>query len=165
VGVGALFREADALNDTLHAKLYDVCVQHGGTFQRADVKAEARALQKVFRTYGGDWRRLNDLCRAALVFQTVPQIAACLRTISEDEQLLLVAMGDSKMRLREDYDAALTGGYRDLQLTMLLNTKQARARGVHQHLVEVQMHLAPIADLKSAGGHKSYKLRRNLNGQ
>ena len=48
---------------------------------------------------------------------------------------------------------------------MRLNTPEARARGVHEHLAEVQLHLAPIIALKSGGGHKTYVLRRNLSGQ
>jgi hypothetical protein len=67
--LSALFREADALNDLLHFKLHEVCKAHGGIFQRSDVKTEARALQKVFRTYGGHWWRLSDLCRSSLVFE------------------------------------------------------------------------------------------------
>jgi hypothetical protein len=165
-GVGALFREADTLNDLLHAKLFDVCVAHGGTFHRSDVKKEARAMQKTFRTYGGRWDLLNDLCRASLVFETVPQMAACLRAISKDAELRVVLSRDDKMRLRDDFDAQrLSGGYRDVQLTVLLNTDEARARKVDRHLAEVQLHLASILALKSAGGHKSYVLRRNLRGQ
>jgi hypothetical protein len=165
-GLGALFREADALNDVLHAKLFDLCTEHGGKFYRSDVKAEARAMQKAFRTYGGNWRRLNDLCRSSLVFDSVPQMAACLRAISNDAELCVVPSGDGKMRLREKFDAvALSGGYRDVQLTVLLDTAETRARGVHGHLAEVQLHLTPILALKSEGGHKNYVLRRNLKGQ
>ena len=48
---------------------------------------------------------------------------------------------------------------------MRLNTAEARARGVHEHLAEVQLHFAPVIALKSGGGHKNYVLRRNLSGQ
>ena len=165
-GVGALFREADLLNDILHAKLHDVCVAHGGTFHRSDVKAEARALQKVFRTYGGDYRRLNDLCRSSLIFDSLLQMASCLRAIGDDTELCVVPSGDNKMRLRDDFNAAAeSGGYRDVQLTVLFDSAEARERGVHRHLAEVQLHFAPIIALKSGGGHKSYVLRRNLRGQ
>ena len=120
----------------------------------------------MFRTYGGDWRRLTDLCRASLVFETVPQMAACLDAIGKDAELLMVPMGDGKMRLRDDFDAAVeTGGYRDVQLSVMLNTEASQARGVHRHMAEVQLHLAPIAALKSEGGHKSYVTRRNLRAQ
>ena len=123
-------------------------------------------MQKVFRTYGGDWRRLSDLCRASLLFRAPAQMAACLDALAADDQLLLLRTGPGKMRLREDFDAsAHTGGYRDVQLSVALNTRETRARGVHNHLAEVQLHLAPIAALKSDGGHKSYVTRRNLRGQ
>ena len=48
---------------------------------------------------------------------------------------------------------------------MLFDSPEARERGVHQHLAEVQLHLSSIIALKSEGGHKNYVLRRNLSGQ
>ena len=101
-----LLAQADELNDLLQAKLYDVCVAHGGTHHACGVKAEKRALQKVFRSYGGDWRRLGDLCRTSLVFECIPQLEACLRAIGADGELELLVAGDEKMRLREGFDAA-----------------------------------------------------------
>ena len=163
----ALFREADALNDVLHAKLWDLCEAHGGHFHRADVKAEARALQKVHRTYRDDWTKLCDLCRGSLVFDSLPPMEACLRAIGADEELLVLRVGDDKMRLREDFDAAaLSGGYRDIQLCVRLDNAETRARGVHQHRAEVQLHLSSVLALKAqGGGHKNYVLCRNLRGR
>ena len=129
------------------------------------VKGEARALQKVFRSYCGKWRRLCDLCRTSLVFDDIAKLEACLRGISADDEVQVVHAGDDKMRLREGFDAAaLSGGYRDIQLCVRLNTAEAHARGVHEHLAEVQLHFAPIFALKSGGGHKTYVKRRNLSG-
>jgi hypothetical protein len=162
----ALLVQADELNDLLQAKLHDVCVAHGGEPHACGIKTEARALQKVFRSYQGDWRRLGDLCRTSLVFQTIQQLEVCLRAIGTDTELEVIAAGDEKMRLREGFDAAvMSGGYRDIQLCVRLNTAEARARGVHEHLAEVQLHFAPVIALKSGGGHKNYVLRRNLSGQ
>jgi hypothetical protein len=162
----ALLTQADELNDLLQAKLYDVCAAHGGEHHACGIKAETRALQKVFRSYKGDWRRLGDLCRSSLVFDDIASLEACLRAIGADTELQVVHAGDVKMRLREGFDAeALSGGYRDIQLCVRLNTAEARVRGVHEHLCEVQLHFAPIIALKSGGGHKTYVLRRNLSGQ
>jgi len=162
----ALLTHADELNDLLQAKLYDICVAHGGEHHPCGVKAEARALQKVFRSYKGDWRRLGDLCRTSLVFEAIAPLEACLRAIGADAELEVVRAGDEKMRLREGFDAQrLSGGYRDIQLCVRLNCEEARARGVHEHLAEVQLHFAPIIALKSGGGHKTYVLRRNLSGR
>ena len=162
----ALLVQADELNDLLQAKLYDVCVAHGGEHHACGVKAEARALQKVFRSYRGDWRRLGDLCRTSLVFNAIAPLEACLRAIGADAELQVVLAGDAKMRLREGFNAVkLSGGYRDVQLCVRLKSTEARARGVHEHLCEVQLHFAPIIALKSGGGHKTYVHRRNLSGQ
>lgn len=161
----ALLVQADELNDLLQAKMYDLCTAHGGEHKVCGIKAEARALQKVFRSYGGDWRRLGDLCRTSLVFHDLASMEACLRAIGTDPELQVARVGDAKMRLRESYDAAaLSGGYRDIQLCVRLDTAEARARGVATHLCEVQLHFAPIIALKSSGGHKTYVLCRNLSG-
>ena len=156
-----LFHQADLLNDLLGAKLYSIGIAHGAKFVRADVKNEARAMQKVSRTYGGDWRSLSDLCRASLIFDTVTQLSACLEAIGKDQELLVVPAGDRKMRFRDSYAA----GYRDVQLTVTLDTKETRARGVQQHRAEVQLHLAAFVALKTEGGHKNYVRCRNLRAQ
>jgi hypothetical protein len=79
----ALLRQADCLNDSLQRKLYDLCAKHGGTLHPSDVKGEARAFQKIFRSYRGDWRKLCDLCRASIVFDDVEEMRACLLGMGE----------------------------------------------------------------------------------
>jgi hypothetical protein len=173
-----LLSEADKLNDELHTKLESICTQFHGELHRADVKTEARMLQKTFRTYGGHWKRLNDLCRASIEFETVPDMAACLRAINADGDLKIVKSSDDKMRMREDFDAMdgikktaetdgnrPTCGYRDVQLTVLLQTDETKVRGADQHLAEVQLHLSRIFALATEGGHKNYVLRRNMTGE
>ena len=163
---GALMAQADLLNDPLHTKLLALGATHGGEMHVCDVKAEARALQKLHRTYGGEWRRLNDLCRASLVFATPQQMADCLDAMAADVELILARVPDTKMRLRGDFDAAReTGGYRDVQLTVTLDTAETRSRGVHEHAAEVQLHLRAFAALKSEGGHQVYVESRNLRGE
>ena len=58
-----------------------------------------------------------------------------------------------------------TPGYRDLQLSITLHTEDTRGLQVHQHVAEVQLHLAAIAALKSAGGHKLYVRCRNMRSE
>jgi Ca2+-binding EF-hand superfamily protein len=161
-----LMCQADRLNDVFQVKLSALCSVHGGVFHSSPVKTEARALQKVFRTYFGNWRNLCDLVRCSLVFDTLPDIGACLREIGEDAEIEVIAASDDKMRLRESFDAeATSGGYRDIQLAIRLKTSEAKSRGVHEHIVEVQLHLSAVAALKTDGGHANYVLRRNLSGQ
>ena len=114
--LGDLYFEADQLNDMLQRKLAALVAglghHHGST-----VKAEARALQKVFRSYGGDWRRLTDLVRASLVFDDLASMAAFLRRAAADTDLSIVPTHDGKMRLQ---DCPAPGGYRDVQLSVRL---------------------------------------------
>ena len=55
------------------------------------VKREGRALQKAFRSYGGDWHKLTDLVRASLEFATLPDMAACLRELADHAELRVLA--------------------------------------------------------------------------
>lgn len=159
-----LFDEADELNDLVQVKVFEHCTKHGGTFHRADVKHEKRALQKVFRSYKDKWRRLTDLVRCSAEFEELEQLTACLRGLAEDPDVEILETHAGKMRLRRDYDSSASGGYRDVQLSFRLVSAEAKARGVEKHIAEVQLHLAAMFALKSAGGHKSYVVARNLAG-
>merc|ERR1712100_408351 len=127
-------------------------------YYASPVKTETRALQKVFRSYRGNWRSLCDLVRCSLVFDDAADMAAALGAIQQDPELEVVRTSDDKFRLRTTFDATPMGGYRDVQLCVRLNNAETRTRGVHEMLAEVQLHLCAIADLKSEGGHDSYKL-------
>ena len=167
--LGELFHQADLLNSPVQAKMHALFEALGvGEHQPCDVKREGRALQKLHRSYDGAaaWRRLCDLCRTSIVFDTPQQLVQGLDALASDPQVLLVRVGDEKQRLRANYDAAaLSGGYRDVQLAAVLDTPETRARGVHEHLFEVQLHLCQFAALKSEGGHRAYVQCRNLRGQ
>ena len=61
--------------------------------------------------------------------------------------------------------APMAGGYRDVQLSVVLSTEETRRRHLDLHICEVQLHLAAFAYLKSNGGHRSYVVARNLRGE
>ena len=70
------------------------------------------------------------------------------------------------MRFRPDYDDTLSGGYRDIQLSVKIKSEKLKAHGEHctNHRCEVQLHLKSFYDLKTSGGHAGYTLARNLRG-
>ena len=163
--IEALFRQADAANLLLQpmAKAWAMAV--GGEHHAAPVKGEERALQKVFRSYQGDWRRLCDLCRTTIVLDTPDEIAACLNHIAADPAVELLVGHRTKCRVRESFDAEkLSGGYRDVQLSAKLRSVDAVSGHLSTHVVEIQLHLRAIYELKSGGGHKQYVSARNLRG-
>ena len=70
-----------------------------------------------------------------------------------------------KCRLRAGFDAAaLSGGYRDVQLSAVFRSDAAIASQLDTHVCEIQLHLRAIYERKSDGGHKSYVVARNLRG-
>ena len=159
-----LFHEADLLNDILQVKLHQICVDCGGEFHGAAVKTEARALEKVFRAYACNWRRLCDLTRSTLVFDSLEDVKKALQMIGDDKEVIVVKTSDDKMRFREE-GTTCSGGYRDVQLSVCIATPKAIERQVHNHLCEVQLQLRDFYDLKSGAGHKTYKMMRNLTGK
>ena len=46
-----------------------------------------------------------------------------------------------------------------------MQSAEAMERGVAGHIGELQLHLRGLYELKTAGGHDVYKLRRNLKGE
>jgi len=72
-------------------------------------------------------------------------------------------MKKSKMRFDEAYDPALSGGYRDVQIAVRIDTEWTRKLSLDKLLLEVQLHqLAFFRQKVSGGGHKGYVLRRNM---
>ena len=161
--IETLFNEADALNPLLQQKALQWASGIGRHYA-APVKNEKRALQKVYRSYKGDWTRLCDLARTSLIFSTLEDLAECLKVIASDQELELIVVSDDKMRFSMDYDESRSGGYRDVQLSGRLKSQTARSLELHNHIFEIQLHLEDVYALKSDGGHKIYMRARNLRG-
>jgi len=166
--IEVLFNACDRLHEVFLTKMRNVCDSNGGAFQHANVKSEVRALQKAVRSYGENWHRLTDINRCALVFVDFRQMATCLRAIAADPSIIVITMDDSKMRFDEGYDAATrSGGYRDIQLSVRIDTGWTRAQGFDQILCEVQLHVTEMwAHSQSTMGsaHRAYIQRRNMLG-
>jgi len=165
--VEALFNACDRLNPVLLATLRALCDAQGGVFHAATVKGEDRALQKVYRSYNENFRRLTDLNRCGLCFASFEEIAACLRAIVAHPDIVVLSMNKSKMRFDAEYDAvANSGGYRDVQIAVRIDTEWTRAQGLDKILCEVQLHDAEYYHRKTTGGgHKAYVQKRNMLGQ
>ena len=142
----------------------------------------ARAFQKAWRSYGGDYRRLCDVVRVSIAFETIDELTACLERIVADEELELIPQGMEKCRFDPEY-APYAGqfvGYRDLQLGATFKSAETRDRGLDQHIIEIQLHLrvfeaikkghvtvalpvvARMALLRTGSGHRTYVSCRNL---
>jgi len=137
VDIEALFLEADLLNPILQGKAASWAVQSNGTHHAAPVKGEERAIEKVYRSYDGDWRRLCDLVRTTIVLSSPQELARCLDAIAADPDVELLVTKPNKMHLDPNYNAASNGGYRDVQLSLRLPRATAYGISLGMHIVEV----------------------------
>ncbi len=163
--IGELFLRADLLNDVFQVKLQELCAGLGGVLHFAPVKSEQRAMEKVYRSYSGNWRKLCDVVRTSVIFQDPYTLAVGLQAIAADPELTLLRQPDDKMRLCKSYDAKATGGYRDVQICVMFNNEETRKRSVESIVCEVQFHLAAFCVLKLDGGHQTYVTSRNFRGK
>lgn len=166
-----LYLQADLLNPLLQTKIAAIATKYDARSQLCPVKTEARALQKTWRSYNGEWKRLCDLVRTSIICDTVLKLNQCLELLSKDPELIILRVSDDlrvindKMRLRVDYDGKKSCGYRDIQLSVKLRTAEAKNLGLDDHVSEVQLHLREVFDVKSDEGHEHYVRSRSLRGQ
>ena len=128
-------------------------------------KRRARAIEKVWRSYGGEPVRLRDLVRASLVFGDAQSLLECFQRIVADDALQIQRV---KNRFDVAYDAnSLSCGYRDLQLSVVVSDlgDEERSMGLHQHPCELQLHLRKIHALKNEDGHRRYVEFRNKRAE
>ena len=139
------------------------------------LKGIPRCLQKVQEDYEGDYTRLLDIVRATLIFDTLPNLLRGLRWLLGEDGA--AARGSwhprfearkAKDRLSLAWDAELSGGYRDVVVvgevevrpaapqpyiaSAAEGTSSAPCAGAEEGpltmLVEVQLHLRPLFELK-----------------
>jgi hypothetical protein len=151
-----LYRQAHKAQPALLKKASEWAGQHGGTHVPGKVKDPVRALQKTFRSYGGDSRKLCDLARTTITFKSFKEMTSCLEHINSDVQQLgdaLFQKTSKKMQNRFDEDYEPSDGYRDMQLRV----------GIGGHVCEIQMHIRAMHDkYKHEGWHQKYKNFRDL---
>jgi cytochrome c556 len=133
-------------------------------FHPGPVKKTDRALVKAFRSYNEDVGKLCDLCRCSLVFATISDLTKGLALICNDPDVDVQSCHPLKQRFALDYDDKLSAGYRDCQLSVKLKTGVGTDPAALNHLCEVQLHLRAFYEKKGDGGHKNYKVARNLRG-
>ena len=117
----------------------------------APLKGEPRACLKALAKYDGDYSRLTDLARTTFKCTRLVEALAVLNALSGAAEFDVLLVKD---RLMLSFDASATGGYRDLLLNLRHKTLY--------HIVEVQITLAPLLEVKAGGGHSAYSLARTL---
>eukprot|EP00929_Paragymnodinium_shiwhaense_P028939 TRINITY_DN16698_c0_g1_i1.p1 TRINITY_DN16698_c0_g1~~TRINITY_DN16698_c0_g1_i1.p1 ORF type:complete len:672 (+),score=51.14 TRINITY_DN16698_c0_g1_i1:81-2018(+) len=153
-----LYAQAFALDPVFQQK----CAQWAagvGHHAPAAVKHPERAVQKLWRTYQGNPRSLCDLVRGSIICQSPKDVMILLNRILSDKAAKIVRI---KNRFDMQYDSAVSGGYRNLSLNIIIVNPETHASCTERHICELQIGLSVIHDLKSDGGHGRFVAFRDL---
>mmetsp|Transcript_5348 Transcript_5348/g.12892 ORF Transcript_5348/g.12892 Transcript_5348/m.12892 type:complete len:815 (-) Transcript_5348:138-2582(-) len=156
-----IFAQAWAVDPELGRKIVEWAHEVGARrhVQHAKVKSADRAIQKVHRSYAGDPSRLLDLTRRTIILKTIEAIMTCVTIIRKDPEVKVLRI---KNRLAPG--SYVDTGYRDVNISLQVQTDDTKALGAHLHVCEVQLILQDFYELKTSKGHKAYVEFRNLTG-
>lgn len=113
-------------------------------------------LQQVFKAimnYLGDVAMVRDIARATVVLNTLEDVLVFVEAIRRDPYLIITRV---KNRFDPDYDAIAGGGYRDLQLLLLVWASPACV----WRYAELQINLAKIVRIKKGVVYHTGKVNR-----
>jgi hypothetical protein len=143
--IDKLYQEAAVADVELQTATNKIASATGGkAVFPPGLKGRERAVEKTNAENGGDFTRLTDLSRSSIQYETMADLHRGLAQI--DGQLDVV-------RIKDRFETTAPGGYRD----MLLNVRMSNG-----HIVEVQLHLKSILEVKGGRGHEIYERTRSL---
>ena len=133
-----------------------------GVHRPGSVKSRGRAIEKLYRSYGGDASRLVDLVRTIIVFDDIDDVIAFVEALRDDPALAVVG---SKNGLSCTVDSRESAGYRNVNLSVIVVDSLAFSQGLDVHICELQLGIAPIEKLRNEKGHANYIKWRDINAQ
>jgi hypothetical protein len=86
-----------------------------------------------------------DVCRKQIIFEQPEGLLACTHLILNDSELQIVRV---KNRFERSYNAAVTGGYRDVCFNLRITSLESKSLGLDTHVCELQLALLPLACIK-----------------
>ena len=143
----ALYRDAEVAQRELSRTTTEIAAATGGTpVVPPSLKGRTRAEEKVDANYGGDASQLTDLARSSIVFETMAELNAALGVVRSRCKIV---------KLRDRFAKPLNG-YRDV----LMNVEMGNG-----HIVEMQLHLRGIIEVKESVGHRLYEESRTIEAR
>lgn len=156
--LSVLFAQAAMLNGHFQAAVNRWAGVSGTAKGSISVKRRRRAIEKLFRCYGGDGARIIDLVRSVIEFETIEDLTKCLNDIANDPKVGIINV---KNRLAVSYNSDASAGYRNVALNLILVDAFTMQCQIDTHVCELQLGLAVFEQEKDADGHKRYVEWRN----
>ncbi|MCC4832777.1 RelA/SpoT domain-containing protein [Shewanella sp. 10N.7] len=135
-----LFERAPLAQTELSNLLNNISQESHTHILMPEIKSYQRAQQKIERKFNGDASFITDIARATLVADDVETLMRSYDALAETTEVVQV---------KNRFADPKASGYRDLNLLVKLpQTKM---------IVEVQLHLSKIAEIKSGPEHQVYE--------
>ena len=125
------------------------------------IKSRARAIEKLYRSYGGDASRLVDLVRTICKFDTLDDMISFVESLRGAP---LVVVG-SKNSLTTAFDSKESAGYRNINLSVIVVDAFTFSHGLDAHVSELQLGLKSIEALRDEVGHMHYIKWRDIKAE
>lgn len=139
-----LYQQAAAAQPDLAQFTQDIADRFGGeALIPPTLKARKRSREKIAIDYGGDASRITDLARTSVIFETESQVLEALDVLRQDRKVV---------RIKDRFQSPVNG-YRDVLLNLLMP---------NEHIVEIQLHLRSILDVKYKYGDQLYLEIRSI---
>jgi hypothetical protein len=149
--ISEIYYDAQGVNSAFQDECQQWADETGGACHRCEaVKKIPRAINKVWRCYGGHPRRLTDVVRSSIEYSNVEGALQGLRQVQACPGYRILRI---KNRFARGYDARKSAGYRDLSMNL-------RELG-SGFVVELQFHLDKMIAIKSDEGHQRYVVYRD----
>ena len=139
-----LYQQAEEAQEYLSQATEEIANQlEGEPLIPPTLKGRDRTLEKITADYGGDASRITDLARSSIIFDNPEQVNQALEVL---QNLFNV------VRIKDRFQNP-ANGYRDI----LLNLEMPNG-----HVVEMQLHLRSILEVKNGIGHELYEQVRGI---
>ena len=143
-----LFQQAAEADVVLKAITNQIATETGGTpMFPPGLKGKARTMEKIAADYGGDASRILDLSRASIVYDNFEALQKGLAALEGQVEIV---------RGKDRFEKPTAGGYRDIVLNV---------RMPNGHIVELQLHLKQIMEVKQGKGHEIYEKTRAIEAK
>lgn len=112
------------------------------------VKSSQRAKEKIALELNGQVERITDLARATIVADDIASLVSVYEALDREARIVKVS---------NRFKSPVESGYRDLKLLVQLPKTHL--------IVEIQLHLKAIADVKSGPEHDLYQQVQRIERQ
>ena len=152
--IAELYTQAKTVLPILESFLKHVAAKTAASAEGIGLKLNDRFEKKTGLRKGGDPSFVLDIARGALIAENIEGVFKLVRELEQSAN----AYGIRVVRLKERFTTPKESGYRDVQVNLAIELPGS----TDVHIVEVQVHLRSLYELKKIHGDELYREIRSL---